>query len=195
MSHELPLGCQCRRCKLFCLFFARRMIVRRVLSRPSVACGCDQLRLTRTPRVWRGDTLVVGAPPPRGERASSLAVFGAGCARARNGFRTERFKSCSPVLYRFARASGFAEGGPVTCDSGFHPRSREHRLATVRVMHRNSSCQVAEQVAIPFRAAWGGARLGAGRPKGTRRSGRMPHARRPRVSKHRPRHVTVRVAR
>lgn len=50
-----------------------------------------------------------------------------------------------------------------------------------------------EQLALPLPNTWGGARPGAGRPKGSRRSERMPHTRRPRVSKHRPHHVTVRV--
>ena len=40
----------------------------------------------------------------------------------------------------------------------------------------------------------GGARPGAGRPKGSRRSERMPHTPRPLVSRHRPHHVTVKFA-
>ncbi|MBI2389275.1 MAG: hypothetical protein HYV09_06640 [Deltaproteobacteria bacterium] len=52
-----------------------------------------------------------------------------------------------------------------------------------------------EQVVIPFPHRWGGPRAGAGRPPGSRRSERMPHTTRPGVSRHRPHHVTVRVAR
>jgi REP element-mobilizing transposase RayT len=52
-----------------------------------------------------------------------------------------------------------------------------------------------EQIAIRFPQTWGGMRPGAGRPKGTRRSERMPHTPRSRVSRHVPHHVTVRVAR
>ncbi len=48
---------------------------------------------------------------------------------------------------------------------------------------------------LAFPNTGGGRRLGAGRPKGTRRSERMPHTRRPPVSRHRPHHVTVRVTR
>jgi len=54
---------------------------------------------------------------------------------------------------------------------------------------------MAEQTSLRFPNTWGGARAGAGRPKGTRRSSQMPHTRRPRVSEHRPHHVTVRVTR
>jgi putative transposase len=52
-----------------------------------------------------------------------------------------------------------------------------------------------EQQALPFPNTWGGRREGAGRPKGTRTSDRIPHTRRPRVSRHRPHHITVRTAR
>lgn len=52
-----------------------------------------------------------------------------------------------------------------------------------------------EQLELPIAKTWGGARAGAGRPKGSRRSARMPHTARASVSKHRPHHVTVRVAR
>ena len=52
-----------------------------------------------------------------------------------------------------------------------------------------------EQTSLRFKSSWGGARPGAGRPKGSRSSERMPHTRRPRVSRHRPHHVTVRVVR
>jgi len=54
---------------------------------------------------------------------------------------------------------------------------------------------MAEQTSLRFPNTWGGARVGAGRPKGTRRSERMPHTTRPVVSRHKPHHVTVRVAR
>jgi len=54
---------------------------------------------------------------------------------------------------------------------------------------------MAEQTSLRFPGTWGGARPGAGRPKGTRRSERMPHTARPVVSRHKPHHVTVRVAR
>lgn len=54
---------------------------------------------------------------------------------------------------------------------------------------------MAEQLAMSFPSGRGGRRLGAGRPRGTRRSTRIAHARRPIVSKHRPHHVTVRVMR
>lgn len=52
-----------------------------------------------------------------------------------------------------------------------------------------------EQLAIGFSSRWGGARPDAGRPKGTRTSGRIPHVARSPVSRHRPHHVTVKVAR
>jgi len=52
-----------------------------------------------------------------------------------------------------------------------------------------------EQLELPIPKSWGGARAGAGRPKGSRRSSSMPHTARATVSKHRPHHVTVRVAR
>jgi putative transposase len=50
----------------------------------------------------------------------------------------------------------------------------------------------AEQQTLAFPNTWGGRRAGAGRPKGTRTSERIPHTRRPRVSRHRPHHITVR---
>jgi putative transposase len=49
-----------------------------------------------------------------------------------------------------------------------------------------------EQTEIRFPNTHGGRREGAGRPRGTRTSTRMPHTARPRVSRHRPHHVTVR---
>jgi putative transposase len=52
-----------------------------------------------------------------------------------------------------------------------------------------------EQQELRFPKTHGGARPGAGRPKGTRTSERIPHTKRPRVSKHRPHHITVRVTR
>jgi putative transposase len=52
-----------------------------------------------------------------------------------------------------------------------------------------------EQQPLRFPNTWGGARPGAGRPKGSRTSQRIPHTKRPRFSKHRPHHVTVRVTR
>lgn len=52
-----------------------------------------------------------------------------------------------------------------------------------------------EQLAMRFPQARGGARPGAGRPKGSRRNDRIPHGARPAVSRHRPHHVTVRVTR
>jgi putative transposase len=52
-----------------------------------------------------------------------------------------------------------------------------------------------EQQDLRFPKRWGGARAGAGRPKGSRTSKRIPHTKRPRVSKHRPHHITVRVTR
>lgn len=53
----------------------------------------------------------------------------------------------------------------------------------------------AEQTEIVFPNTHGGRRKGAGRPRGTRTSDRMPHTPRPRVSRHRPHHVTVRTTR
>jgi len=52
-----------------------------------------------------------------------------------------------------------------------------------------------EQQELRFPNGWGGRRVGAGRPKGSRRTSRMAHVARPRVSRHKPHHVTVRVAR
>jgi putative transposase len=52
-----------------------------------------------------------------------------------------------------------------------------------------------EQVEIAFPNSRGGRRAGAGRPRGTRTSDRMPHVARPRVSRHRPHHITVRTTR
>ena len=56
---------------------------------------------------------------------------------------------------------------------------------------------MAEQIHLQFPSARtrGGARPGAGRPKGSRRSERMPHTPRPAVSRHKPHHVTVKFAR
>jgi putative transposase len=51
-----------------------------------------------------------------------------------------------------------------------------------------------EQQFLSFPNTWGGRREGAGRPKG-RTSERIPHTRRPRVSRHRPHHITVRTTR
>lgn len=62
-------------------------------------------------------------------------------------------------------------------------------------MLRYNSSMLAEQLELPIPNRWGGARKGAGRPKGSGRSSRMPHTRRPRVSEHRPHHVTVRMTR
>lgn len=53
----------------------------------------------------------------------------------------------------------------------------------------------AEQQDLAFPNARGGRRVGAGRPKGSRTSERMPHVRRPGVSRHRPHHITVRTSR
>lgn len=53
----------------------------------------------------------------------------------------------------------------------------------------------AEQQPLRFSNTWGGARVGAGRPRGSRTSERIPHTPRPRVTKHRPHHITVRVTR
>jgi len=53
----------------------------------------------------------------------------------------------------------------------------------------------AEQQDLRFPNTWGGRRAGAGRPKGTRKSSRMPHTRRSPVSPHKPHHITVRVTR
>jgi len=53
----------------------------------------------------------------------------------------------------------------------------------------------AEQQELRFPNTWGGRRAGAGRPKGTRKSKRLPHVARPPVSPHKPHHVTVRVTR
>lgn len=52
-----------------------------------------------------------------------------------------------------------------------------------------------EQQRIRFPNTHGGARAGAGRPRGSRTSERIPHTRRPRVTRHRPHHITVRVTR
>ena len=54
---------------------------------------------------------------------------------------------------------------------------------------------MAEQTSLPFPRSRGGARLGGGRPKGSRRSEHMPHTPRPAVSRHKPHHVTVKFAR
>ncbi|MGZ5967736.1 MAG: transposase [Polyangiales bacterium] len=56
---------------------------------------------------------------------------------------------------------------------------------------------MAAQQELPFNAksGWGGARPGAGRPKSGKKPARVPHVARPPVSRHRPHHVTVRVAR
>ena len=54
---------------------------------------------------------------------------------------------------------------------------------------------MAAQVELRFKSTWGGARPGAGRPRGTRTSTRMPHVRRPPVSRHRPHHITIRTTR
>lgn len=54
---------------------------------------------------------------------------------------------------------------------------------------------VAEQQELRFPNAWGGRRVGAGRPPGSRRSSRIPHVARPGVSRHKPHHITVRVTR
>lgn len=53
----------------------------------------------------------------------------------------------------------------------------------------------AHQQQLRFPNTHGGRRVGAGRPKGSRTSTRITHTRRPRVSEHRPHHVTVRVTR
>jgi len=53
----------------------------------------------------------------------------------------------------------------------------------------------AEQQELRFPNTWGGRRVGAGRPKGSRQSTRIPHVRRVRVTPHKPHHVTVRVTR
>jgi putative transposase len=50
------------------------------------------------------------------------------------------------------------------------------------------------QTELRFPKTWGGARDGAGRPKG-RTSKRIPHVARPPVSRHRPHHITVRTTR
>ncbi len=52
-----------------------------------------------------------------------------------------------------------------------------------------------EQQARPYPNTWGGRRAGAGRPRGSRTSDRVPHTKRPRVSRHRPHHITVRTTR
>ena len=53
----------------------------------------------------------------------------------------------------------------------------------------------AEQQELRFPNTHGGRRRGAGRPPGSRRSERIAHTKRPRVSPHKPHHVTVRVTR
>jgi putative transposase len=58
----------------------------------------------------------------------------------------------------------------------------------------NQDAMRGEQQTISFPNTWGGRRDGAGRPKG-RTSERVPHTRRPRVSGHRPHHITVRTTR
>lgn len=68
-------------------------------------------------------------------------------------------------------------------------------LATVPYRPYSRLMTRAEQQDLPFRNSWGGRRCGAGRPKGSRRSTRISHARRPRVSRHVPHHVTVRACR
>jgi putative transposase len=55
--------------------------------------------------------------------------------------------------------------------------------------------QAVEQLVIEYRNTWGGRRKGAGRPRGSRTSTRIPHVKRPRVSRHRPHHITVRTTR
>ena len=52
-----------------------------------------------------------------------------------------------------------------------------------------------EQQALRFPNTHGGARIGAGRPRGSRTTTRIPHTKRPSVSRHRPHHITVRVSR
>ncbi len=52
-----------------------------------------------------------------------------------------------------------------------------------------------KQQELRFPSTWGGRRVGAGRPKGSRTSERMPHTLRPPVSRHRPHHITLRVTR
>ncbi len=53
----------------------------------------------------------------------------------------------------------------------------------------------AEQQALPYPNTRGGRRAGAGRPRGSRTSTRVPHVKRPRVSRHRPHHITIRTTR
>ena len=52
-----------------------------------------------------------------------------------------------------------------------------------------------EQQDLRFPNTHGGSRAGAGRPPGSRTSTRIPHTKRPPVSRHKPHHVTVRVTR
>jgi putative transposase len=59
-------------------------------------------------------------------------------------------------------------------------------------MRYNSSVQ---QLLLDYPRTWGGRRAGAGRPRGSRTSTRAPHMKRPRVSRHRPHHITVRTTR
>jgi REP element-mobilizing transposase RayT len=54
---------------------------------------------------------------------------------------------------------------------------------------------VQQELSFQTKKTWGGARAGAGRPKSGKKPARIPHVARPPVSRHRPHHVTVRVAR
>jgi hypothetical protein len=66
-------------------------------------------------------------------------------------------------------------------------RGGQQRAKSARAMRENVASK--EQLVLRFRT-WGGARAGAGRPRGT---GRVAHTTRPRVSRHVPMHVTLRV--
>jgi len=69
------------------------------------------------------------------------------------------------------------------------------KRAEISLRHYSSVMARAEQQELRFPNSWGGRRIGAGRPKGSRRSPRMTHVARDRVSKHRPHHVTARLTR
>jgi REP element-mobilizing transposase RayT len=51
--------------------------------------------------------------------------------------------------------------------------------------------KLGEQQALRFPSKWGGARVGAGRPKSQKKRSYVPHVARPAVARSRPHHVTV----
>jgi REP element-mobilizing transposase RayT len=76
-------------------------------------------------------------------------------------------------------------------------RCGERHLRLTHAIYAGIQERVSQQLELPIqvRASWGGSRRGAGRPKTGEKSARIPHLARPRVSVHRPHHVTVKMAR